>query len=87
MREALLKAGYFFPTITVVYLLVGVSYLTNRFVPLATIVLFPVAFNVVLYHLFLIPSTLPVTGVLLIPNLFMFYACREAYRPLLQSRA
>lgn len=85
LRDALLAAGYFFPTIITVYLLVGIAYLTNRFVSLATLVLVPITVNVLLYHLFLAPSNLPLTAVLIIPNAVMIYACREAYQPLLRA--
>lgn len=87
LRDALFAAGYFFPAIYLVYLIVGVAYLTNRFVPLATIVLVPITLNVFVYHLFLAPATLPVSGVLVVPNLLMIYACREAYMPLWQAKS
>ena len=87
LREGLLAAGYFFPVIYNVYLLVGLSYLTNRFVPLATIVLFPITLNVVLYHIFLVPNLLPLTAFLVIPQGVMIYASRGAYRPLLEHRS
>ncbi len=86
LREGLLAAGYFFPIINIVYLLVGVSYLTNRFVPLATIILFPITLNVVLLHLFLVQSMLPRIAILVIPQAVMIYACWDAYKPLLSSR-
>ena len=86
-RDALLAAGYVFPTIITVYLLVGISYLTNRFVSLATVVLFPITLNVFMYHVFLAPSKLPFTAVLIIPNAVMIYACREAYQPLLRAKS
>jgi len=87
LREGLITAGYFFPLIGIVYLLVGVSYVTNRFVPLATIVLFPITLNIVLYHLFLIPETLPRTAVLAVPNAVMIYTCWDVYKPLLKAKA
>lgn len=86
LREGLLSAGYFFPLISAVYLLVGVSYVTDRFAALATIVLFPVTLNVFFYHLFLIPATLYLTLFLVVPNLVMIYVHREAYRPMLVRR-
>jgi putative oxidoreductase len=86
LRDGLIAAGYFFPLICITYLLVGAAYLTNRFVPLATIVLFPITLNIVLYHLFLIPATLLRTAVLAVPNAVMIYACWDVYKPLLKAK-
>ena len=86
LRDQLAEAGYVFPTIAIVYLAVGVSYVAGRFVALATIVLFPITLNVVLFHAFLVPETLHLTAFLVVPQVVMLCACREAYRPLLRAR-
>lgn len=87
LSHALTAAGYFNPMIYLVYLLVGAAYIINRFVPLATIVLTPLTVNIVLFHIFLFPTTLPRTAIVVVPNLVMIYACWEAYRPLWRARS
>lgn len=85
LRSALLEAGYFFPIIYGVFFLVGAACVTNRFVPLAAIMLFPITLNSVLYHSFLNPPTLWISLFLVVPNLFLIYVSWEPYRPLLRA--
>ena len=85
-RSAILEAGYFFPAIALVYLLVGLACVSDRFVPLAAIVLFPVTLNIVLYHVFLVQSKILLTAFVVVPNAFLAYISREAYKPLFRSR-
>ena len=86
LRTALQEAGYFFPIIYGMFLLVGAACVTNRFVPLAAIMLFPITLNSVLYHSFLNPPTLGIPLFLVVPNLFLIYISWEHYRPLLRAR-
>src|SRR5688572_4020746 len=53
---ALAGAGYLFPMIASIQLLAGIALLTNRFVPLALILLAPIAVNIAAFHLFLTPG-------------------------------
>jgi len=85
-RSAILEAGYIFPAIALVYLLVGVACVTDRFVPLAAVVLFPVTLNIVLYHVFLVQSKILLALFVVVPNAFLAYISREAYKPLFRSR-
>ena len=85
-RNALIDSGYVFPVIYAVYLCVGLAYVTNLFVPLATIVLFPITFNIVLYHVFLVPAKLPVTAIIVVPHAVMIAICWRAYGPLFTAR-
>ena len=88
LQDAIAGSGYILPIIQATYLFAGVSYLANRYVALASVILFPVSVNILLYHLFLDPGgvTLLAALALFLPNLFMLYVCRAAYAPLLKSR-
>ena len=44
--------GYIWKMVAIVELLAGLSFLSNTFVPLMVVVLFPVLLNAVLYHVF-----------------------------------
>lgn len=83
---ALLGAGYMLPLIKGTELLAGILVLSNRFVPLALVLLAPVVVNIVAFHLFLEPSGLPVALVVLALELVLAWAHRAAYRPLLAAR-
>jgi putative oxidoreductase len=50
---ALTATGYMFTVINLVFLLAGISLLTNKYVPLSLLVLAPITVNIVLFHLFL----------------------------------
>jgi putative oxidoreductase len=86
LRRALLEAGYFFPVVAFVYLLVGLACITDRFVALAAIVLFPVTLSILLYHAFLVQSRVLLTAFVVVPNAFPAYVSRDAYRPLFRPR-
>jgi hypothetical protein len=83
---ALLKAGYMFPMVMGTQLLVGVLLLLNRFVPLALALLAPVVVNIVAFHVFLAPSGLVLALVVLALELYLAWAYRNAFRPMLKLR-
>jgi putative oxidoreductase len=83
---ALEGTGYVMVIVNVLKVLVGLSLVVNRFVPLALVVFMPVSVNMVLFHVFLdIGSILPalVIGVL---NVYLMFIHIESYKPLLQAK-
>lgn len=83
---ALAKAGYMLPLVMGTQLLVGILLLTNRFVPLALALLAPVVLNILLFHLFLAPSGLVLAIVVLALELYLAWAYRKAFAPMLAAR-
>ena len=63
----------------------GILLLIGRTAPLATILIFPVTLNIFLYHAFLGPEQLPMVGAMLLINLFLFYAYRHRYLPIVMA--
>lgn len=84
---ALMKTRYMFPLIMGTQLLVGVLLLLNRFVPLALALIAPVVVNIVAFHAFLAPSGIVLAFVVLALELYLAWAYRESYRPMLIPRA
>lgn len=77
--EALLATGYLFPVIKIIEIAAGILLLAGRFVPLALGLLAPIAFNIVLYHVFLDPNGRWIglsTGIL---EAVLLVAYRKAY--------
>ncbi|MCX2575278.1 DoxX family protein [Pedobacter sandarakinus] len=74
---------YLLPLIKGTELVSGILLLINRTAALGTIVIFPVTLNIFLYHAFLGPEQLPMVGAMLLCNLFLIYAYREKYLPIL----
>ncbi len=80
---ALMKSGYMFPLIKGTETLAGLLLLTNRFAPLALVLLAPVLVNIVAFHAFLAPAGLPLALVLPALEVGLARNHRAAYRPLL----
>ncbi len=81
-NQGIEAAGYLLPLVKTLELLCGLAFLSGLFVPLATVVIFPVAINILGVHLFLDPSGLPVAIFLIAGLLFLAWACRHHYRRL-----
>ena len=78
--------GYFIPLLKITELLCGLAFVSGFFVPLATVVIFPITLNILFYHSFLEPSGLTVAVPLMAANLFLAYACRNHYKALLHPK-
>jgi uncharacterized membrane protein YphA (DoxX/SURF4 family) len=81
-----LTGSYLLTLVKLTEAAVGALLLANRFVPLALLALAPVTVNIVLVHLLLAPSGLPIALVVLALHLFMGWSYRGAYRGLLAAR-
>src|SRR5258706_8733240 len=83
---ALVATGYMFPLIKGTEVVAGALLLGNRFAPLALALLAPVLVNIVAFHAVLAPAGLAVPLVLLAAVLYLAYAYRTAYGPMLRAR-
>jgi len=63
-------------------LLCGLLLVIGRFTTLATILIFPITVNIVLFHAYADPANIGGGIVLLVFNLFMAYYYRKNYAPL-----
>ena len=80
---ALMKTGYMLPLIFGTQFIVGTLLLANRFVPLALALLAPFVVNSLAFHAFLERSGLPVAVAVLVLLVYLAWAYRKAYRPML----
>lgn len=83
---ALTKSGYMLPLLAGTQSIVGALLLSNRFVPLALALIAPVVVNIVAFHLFLSPSGLGVAVVVAALEVYLVWAYRRAYGPMLGMR-
>jgi len=81
-----LTGSYLLTLVKLTEATVGALLLANRFVPLALLALAPVTVNILLVHLLLAPSGLPIALVVLALHLFMAWSYRGAYRGVLAAR-
>ena len=82
-----MKTHYMFPLIMGTQLLAGVLLVLNRFVPLALALLAPVLVNIIAFHLWLAPSGIIPGAVALLLEIYLTWAYRQAFLPMLAPRA
>jgi len=85
-NDGIMASIYLMPTVKVFELLCAIAFLSGRFVPLATVVIFPVILNILLFHAFLESSGLPIAILLLIGNLFLAYYYHDKYKSILSAK-
>ncbi|MFQ5569370.1 MAG: DoxX family protein [Rhodothermales bacterium] len=84
---AILATGYLMPLVKIIEIGVGVLLLTNRFVPLALVVLAPISVNIVGFHLFLDVSGIGPAALVMLLNIYLLWAQRDHFEPVLRARA
>lgn len=85
-NEGLDAAGYLMPTVKFLELICGLAFVSGRFVPLATVIIFPIAVNILGVHTFLAPEGLPVALFVFLATLFLAYKNWSHYQGLLVSK-
>lgn len=83
---ALANSGYMMPLIGLTLFTVGLLLVINRFVPLALLLFAPFIVNSIAFHVFLEPTGLVPAGVFLALELYLAWAYRAAWRPVLTAR-
>lgn len=83
----LAAASYFFPVLKGTEVLAGIALLSNRFVPLALVVLAPIVLQIALFHFVLAPAGSALAIFLLVAGVYLAYAYRDAFRPILDANA
>ena len=82
---AMMNTGFLLQLVKGTEVVVGALLLLNRFVPLALALIAPVIVNIVAVHAFLAPSGLGMTVVILSLELYLAWAYRSAFRPMLAA--
>jgi uncharacterized membrane protein YphA (DoxX/SURF4 family) len=81
----LAASGYIMYVVKVFELVCGIALLSGRFVPLASVIIFPITLNIFLFHAILEPQGIAIGAVMLAANLLLFYRHRERYSSLLAA--
>lgn len=84
--DGLNASGYLVPLIKTVELICGIAFIAGRFVPIATVVIFPIVVNIISVHVLLAPEGLPIAIFVLLATLFLAYTNRNHYRELMVSK-
>jgi putative oxidoreductase len=85
-NEGLAASGYFFTLLKITELVCGILLLVGRFVPLALVILTPIIINILMVHLFLDRTGLPVAIILVLADIFLAYYYRENFAGVLRAK-
>jgi putative oxidoreductase len=81
---AFMEIGWLLPLIAIAEITGGVLFITNKFRALGAIILFPVLIGILLTHILIEPSGLPLAIVLIGIELWVIIENREKYLPMIK---
>ncbi len=84
--DGMTASVYLMTTVKIVELICAIAFLSGRFVSMATVIIFPITLNILLFHVFLEPSGLPTAAMLMLGNLFLAYYYRDKYKSMLAAK-
>jgi hypothetical protein len=85
VSTGLMKGGYMV-VVSAAEIIVAVLLLINRFVPLALALLAPIVAGIITFHLAIAPTTIIPGLVVLVMELYLAWAYRGAFRPMLRAK-
>ena len=81
-----LSADYIMPIAKFVTLLCGLSFITDRYVTLASILILPLILNILFLDYYLRPQALPISVFLFLGNTFIMYKHWKNYKRLFAAK-
>lgn len=82
--KAMMELGWLLPLIAVAEIIGGILFMIPKFRALGAIVIFPIMIGILLTHLFIAPSGLPMALILLAINLWVIIENRAKYLPMIR---
>ena len=76
-------SGYFFPLLALTEIGAGVLLAINKWVPLALVILAPVALNILLFHLTMAPAEGALGYIVFLATAYLIYVNKDKYQSLL----
>ncbi|HXN86102.1 MAG TPA: hypothetical protein VN867_08525 [Candidatus Binataceae bacterium] len=77
---------YMLPLLFITQAVCGALLIVGLFVPLALALLAPVVVNIFLFHVFLAPAGLPVAIIVVALELYLAWAYRDTFAPMLRAQ-
>jgi len=84
LMTAFMQIGWLMPLIAVAEIVGGVLFITNKFRALGAIIIFPVLVGILLTHIIVAPSGLPIALILLGIEIWVIVENREKYLPMIK---
>ncbi|MEX0723563.1 MAG: DoxX family protein [Gracilimonas sp.] len=85
MNAAMTEIGWLLPLVATAELIGGVLFIIPRFRALGAIILFPVMIGILLIHLTVAPSGLPIAGAIFLVLLWAMFENRDKYLHLINT--
>jgi putative oxidoreductase len=83
----LTKVGYFWPLLRGLEILIGISLISGRFVPLALAVLVPISLHILFFHAFVLLANLPLAIIILILHIFLIVKYWDYYQQIFTMKS
>ena len=84
VMQAFMQIGWLFPLVAVAEIVGGILFMIPRFRALGAIVILPVMTGIVLTHIFILPSGLPMAIILLAIEIWVIIENRNKYLAMIQ---
>jgi uncharacterized membrane protein YphA (DoxX/SURF4 family) len=84
LMTAFMQIGWLLPLIAVAEIVGGVLFITNKYRALGAIIIFPVLVGILLTHIIIAPSGLPIALILLGIEMWVIIENREKYLPMVK---
>ncbi len=81
-NDGLLASIYLMPLAKTIELLCGLCFVSGKFMKIAPVVLLPISLNILLIHIFMSPSDIPIGGFLFLGNCFLLFRNWNSYKSL-----
>ena|SRR5690554_1688428 len=85
MNTAMEEIGWLLPLVAIVEILGGLLFIISRFRPLGAIIIFPIMIGILLTHITVAPSGLPMAIILLLINLWAIIENKEKFIALIKK--
>lgn len=83
--QALVATGYMMPLIGLLEIICGGMLLSQRSTPLALLILAPLSFSIILFHLFLDISSISMGLIFFAINVYLIIVNKEFYMPIIKA--
>ena len=84
MMTAFIEIGWLFPLVAIAEISGGILFMIPKYRALGAIIIFPVIIGILLTHIFIQPSGLPLALVVLAIELWVIIENREKYLPMIK---
>ena len=84
--DGMMASGFLMTLTKITELVCGLALIAGLFAPLATVIIFPVTLNILLFSVVTMHGNFGMAIAMLLVNLFLAYAYRDKYKPLLTMK-